>query len=118
MKVHAKVADVRISPRKALRVAALIRGKMATDALDILSYLPNKPARILRKLVASALANAMNNFDRSREEMRVERVDVGKGIHFRRVHPRARGRAFLIKRPTSTLRVVLQSREETHGAES
>jgi large subunit ribosomal protein L22 len=103
----ASVKYLRLSPQKTLRVAHHVRGKNVKEALAILQHLPHKPARFLRKLIQSAVANAEHNFEYDPDRLVVSRIDVGRGFYLRRVQPRARGRAFLIRRPTTNLRVTL-----------
>ncbi|MHA2620673.1 MAG: 50S ribosomal protein L22 [bacterium JZ-2024 1] len=103
----ARVKYLRLSPQKTLRVVHHIRGKPVKEALAILRHLPHKPARHLLKLLKSAIANADHNLEYDPENLVVARVDVGRGFYLRRVHARARGRAFLVRRPTTNLRITL-----------
>lgn len=103
----ASVRYLRLSPSKTLRVVQHIRGKPAKEALAILQHLPHKPARFLEKLLKSAMANAEHNLEYDPDRLVVVRVDVGRGFYFRRIVPRARGRAFLIRRPTTNLKITL-----------
>ncbi len=109
MEVSAHIPVVRASPKKATRIAQLIRGKKVSEARNILLFLPHKLARVLYNLLQSAIANAENNFDLAREDLIVRRVDVGRVYFLRRVKARARGRGTLNKRPTCFLRVVVEA---------
>ncbi len=102
----------RISARKVRLVADLVRGKYADEALDILKYQPQRGARMLEKVLQSAVGNAQDpeqNGGRSYkiEDLVVTDVQVGPGPMFKRVRPRARGMAFMIKKRTSHISVGL-----------
>lgn len=115
---QAGIRHVRISPRKVQKVAALIRRKPAVEAVSILEFTPNKAADILSKLLKSAMANAENNHDLTKEDLVVSRIDIGKGFHFRKFQTRARGRGTLIQSATTRLRIVLEEKEAGRGTES
>lgn len=111
-KVKAQARWVKISPRKLARVVETVRGKSALEALNILKFMPQKGARILEKVVQSALANAKNNYKLKEENLIVHEAYVNQGITMKRWQPRARGRAFPIHKRTSHLTVWVQPREE------
>jgi len=103
---------VRISPRKVRPLADLVRGKFADDALDILRYHPNRGARMLEKLIRSAIGNAQDP-EQSKDAPKVDslfvaEVRVDGGPMYKRIRPRARGMAFSIKKRMSHLHVVLE----------
>jgi len=93
-------------------IADLVRGKFAEDALNILRYQPHRGARMLEKVIRSALGNAQ---DPEQTEGRTVNVDllvvadvrVDGGPMFKRIQPRARGMAFMIKRRMSHIKVKL-----------
>lgn len=98
----------RISPRKVQLVVDLIRGKNVSEALAILSLTPNRPARVLTKLINSAVANGEAGkevSDVDRFAIRSIRVDPGPML--KRYMPRARGRATMIRKRTSHISVIL-----------
>jgi len=97
----------RISPRKARLMADLIRGKFADEALDILKFQPQRGARMLEKVLKSALANAEDRRETKLEELMVTDVRVDQGPMFRRMRPKARGMASIIKKRTSHIKVTL-----------
>lgn len=103
---------VRMSPIKARRVVNLIRGKPVREALAILRFLPNKPARIVSKVLRSAVANATNNYDMHEDALYVARAYVDQGPVLKRWNPRARGRADIIRKPTAHVTVVVAERGE------
>jgi large subunit ribosomal protein L22 len=98
----------RISPRKVRPLADLIRGKRADEALDILRYQPHRGARMLEKVLHSAMANAEDRRAQNLARLRVVDVRVNEGPMFRRLHPRARGMAAILKRRMSHIHVALK----------
>ena len=106
----------RISPTKVRPLADMIRGKFADEALDILKFQPHRGARLLEKVVQSALGNARdpeNPENRGRmvetDRLIVSEAIVDGGPMFKRIRPRARGMAFGIKKRTSHIRVTLEA---------
>ena len=112
IKVKARAKWVRIAPRKLDRVVKLVRGKLARSALQELKFMPQKGARILEKVLASAVANARNNHKLSEEDLVVCQAYVNKGLNMKRWRPRARGRVNQILKRGSHLTVELESKEE------
>ncbi len=110
MEVKAAVKYVRVSPLKVRNAVRLIRGRQVDEAICILDLVRKRSAKEVRKVLKSALSNAQNNFDLSRESLYVKEAVVGKGPAFKKVKPRARGRADLVKRRTSHIAVTLESR--------
>jgi large subunit ribosomal protein L22 len=109
--IKAKSKWVKSSDRKLSRVIELIRGKSAREALTLLKFLPQKGARIVEKVLKSAMANAKNNFKLEENSLVVHEAYANKGVIMRRFQPRARGRAFPIKKKTSHVTVCLTSVE-------
>ena len=87
----------RISARKVRPLADLIRGKHADEALDILRYQPQRGARLLEKVLKSALGNAEDRRAPNVSDLVVIDCRVDGGPMFKRIRPRARGMAFMIK---------------------
>lgn len=106
--VKARVKWVKSSPRKIQRVADLVRGKSAAEALVLLKFMPQKGARILEKVIKSAVANAKNNYKLDEAGLKIKELYVNKGIVMKRWQPRARGRAFPIKKRSSHVTVCLE----------
>ncbi|MGQ0590556.1 MAG: 50S ribosomal protein L22 [Sphingosinicella sp.] len=100
--------QIRGSAQKLGLVAALIRGKNAGEALSILSFSPKAMARDVRKVLASAIANAENNHNLDVDSLVVAEASVGKSISMKRFTPRARGRASRIVKPFSKVRIVVR----------
>lgn len=108
----ARVRHIRVTPQKARRVIALIKGKQAEEALAILKFAPQSASEPVYKLVASAMANARVTADKDGEflddrDLYVANVYVDEGTTLKRFRPRAQGRAFQIKKRTSHITVVL-----------
>ncbi|MFM8578275.1 MAG: 50S ribosomal protein L22 [Planctomycetaceae bacterium] len=99
----------RISARKVRALADLVRGKHADDALDILRFQPQRGARLLEKVIRSALGNAEHDQAAGIDDLIVSDARVDEGPTFKRIRPRARGMAFGIKRRTAHIRVSLDA---------
>jgi large subunit ribosomal protein L22 len=99
----------RISARKVRPLATLIRGKHADEALDLLRYQPQRGARYLEKVLKSALGNAEDQRAPSMQDLVVVDARVDDGPMFKRVRPRARGMAFMIKKRMSHIRIKVDS---------
>jgi len=98
----------RISARKVRPLATMVRGKYADDALDVLKYQPERGARMLEKVIRSALGNAEDRRARDIQALRIVDVRVDGGPMFKRIRPRARGMAHVIKRRTAHISVELE----------
>ena len=107
MSFQASHRFARISAQKVRPLANMIRGKFADEALDILRYQPQRGARLLEKVIKSALANAEEQRSRNIKNLRVVDARVDGGPMFKRIRPRARGMAHVIKKRTSHLRIEL-----------
>jgi large subunit ribosomal protein L22 len=105
--IKAKAKWVRSSPRKIKRVIDAVSGKSPHEVLAVLRFMPHKGARILEKVIKSALANAKNNYKLDEAGLKIKEMYVNKGIIMKRWQPRARGRAFPIKKRTAHVTVVL-----------
>ncbi len=96
-----------ISARKVRPLADLVRGKFADEALDILRYQPHRGARMLEKVIHSALANAEDRRAQNLNDLMIIDVRIDGGPMFKRLQPKARGMASVIKRRMSHIRVAL-----------
>ncbi|MDI6632052.1 MAG: 50S ribosomal protein L22 [Bacillota bacterium] len=103
---------LRVPPRKARQVVDLIRGKKVGEALSILRFIPQKGARMVEKVVRSAVANAEHNYDLIANELVVLRAYVDQGPSLKRYRARAYGRANIIRRRTSHITIVVGERKE------
>ena len=108
----AVATTVRGSPQKLNLVAALIRGKKAGDALNILTFSKKGMAVDVRKVLASAIANAENNHNLDVDALVVKEASVGKSIVMKRFATRGRGKSTRIIKPFARLRVVVREQQE------
>lgn len=106
----AKARFVRISASKARRVIDLVRGKSVAEALDILRWAPQGASEPVAKVIASAAANAQNNDGLDPATLVVAAVYADEGPTAKRIRPRAQGRAFRIRKRTSHITVIVESR--------
>jgi large subunit ribosomal protein L22 len=108
MRTTAQARFVRVSARKARLVLDQIRGKGVGEALATLSYTPRAAARLIEKVLRSAVANAEHNHQvRNLDDLRVVHAVADGGPSLKRVQPRAMGRAFFIKHRTSHLTIAV-----------
>lgn len=106
----ARARFVRVSATKARRVIDLVRGKPVADALDILRWAPQAASEPVAKVIASAAANAQNNDGLDPSTLVVATIHADEGPTAKRIRPRAQGRAFRIRKRTSHITVILESR--------
>ena len=109
---------IRGSAQKLNLVAALIRGRKVGDALNILQFSTKAMAVDVRKVLASAIANAENNHNLDVDALIVKEASVGKALVMKRFTPRARGRAARIEKPFSRLRVIVREMGDDVGSEA
>ena len=96
-----------MSPRKVAVVAALVRGRSVDEALTILEHTPRRSAVSVRKVIASAKANADHNHNLKPATLQITEITVTPGPRFRRYRPAAHGRALPFQHRTSHIRVVV-----------
>lgn len=106
----AKARFVRVSATKARRVIDLVRGKSVEEALDILRWAPQAASEPVAKVIASAAANAQNNDGLDPTTLVVATIHADEGPTAKRIRPRAQGRAFRIRKRTSHITVIVESR--------
>lgn len=99
-----------ISATKARRVIDLVRGKSVEDALDILRWAPQQASDPVAKVIASAAANAQNNEGLDPTTLVVATIMADEGPTAKRIRPRAQGRAYRIRKRTSHITVIVESR--------
>ncbi len=109
----AKHKGARIRAQKVRPLADLVRGKFVDDALDILRYQPHRGARMLEEVIKSAVGNATDPDQNSGRRVSVSNLLVGEvrvdgGPMFKRIRPRARGMAFMIRKRMSHIHVTLE----------
>jgi large subunit ribosomal protein L22 len=112
MEVKASAPSLPISPQKIRLVCDQVRGKDAQQAITILRFMPQKGAEFIRKLVASALANAENNFELNADDMYVKTIYANESFRLKRMKAGARGRYKPRIRRYSSVTVILDEREE------
>jgi large subunit ribosomal protein L22 len=110
MEASAKLKFARLSPQKTRLIVDMVRGKGVQEALNILTFSPQRPADVVAKLVRSAIANAEQKGVADVDRLFVKSVSVDKGPVLKRFMPRAQGRATRILKPTSHITVVLDEK--------
>ena len=113
MAFRAKHRYARISARKVRPLADLVRGRYADEALDILRYQPQRGARMLEKVIRSALGNAQDPEQNAGRTVNVDQLvvieaRVDNGPMFKRLRPRARGMAYFVKKRMSHIHIALE----------
>lgn len=108
--VKAFARYIHVSPQKLRLLADLVRSSPVDAALQQLKFSPRKAALPLTKVINSAVANAVHNFDLKKEDLFIKTLTVDGGPVIKRYEPRAQGRAFMIRKRTSHINVVLESR--------
>ena len=112
----AKLSNARVSSRKAGFVLDAIRGKGVEEAIGIVTYSPRYASKLIKKLIESAVANAKNNNNMDEEKLYVAECFAGNATNYKRMHPRAQGRAYSILKRNSHITVILDERKELEKA--
>ena len=107
MQVAAKHRYARIASQKARLVADQIRGKSVGEALKVLEFSPKRAAKLLRKVLESAIANAEHNNGADVDELKVKAIVVDEGPHMKRWMARAKGRGARILKRTSHISITV-----------
>ena len=107
MNVAAKLYGVRLSAQKGRLVADLVRGQPIASALNILTFTPKKGAKIIKKVLESAIANAEHNDGADVDELKVETIYLDKATNLRRFTARAKGRGNVILKQTCHIHVTV-----------
>ena len=107
MQTQAILRGVRLSAQKGRLMADLIRGKPVEQALNTLQFAPQKSAKILRKVLESAIANTEHNDGADVDELKVTTVHVEKGASLRRFDARAKGRGVRIEKQTCHIYITV-----------
>nr|YP_010620417.1 ribosomal protein L22 [Cicca acida]WAX37393.1 ribosomal protein L22 [Cicca acida]WJJ69811.1 ribosomal protein L22 [Cicca acida] len=103
---------IRMSPHKARRIIDQIRDCSYEDALMILDFMPYRARHPIIKLVYSAASNGNHNKDFDKTSLVISKAEVNEGTTIKRLKPRARGRSYLIKRPTCHITIVVTTLDE------
>ena len=106
----AKLSYARVSVQKACFVLDAIRGKDVNTAIGILTYNPRYASAVVKKLLESAIANAENNNQMSRDNLYIAECYASEGPIMKRVHPRAQGRAYRIEKRMCHITIVLDEK--------
>ncbi len=109
-RAHHRFADV--SARKLRPFATLIRNRPADEALELLRFLPNKSARLLEQVLKSALGNAEDRGATDIDDLIVVESRVDGGPMLKRIMPRARGTAYVIRRRLAHIHVTLSDLQD------
>lgn len=110
--MRATLTNFRQPPRKVRLLADLIRGRKVKQVLVELDFIGKKASLPIKKLLTSAVANAENNFQISRDNLFIKSIRVDKGLVMRRSLPRARGRATPLRHRTSHIAIELADASE------
>ena len=110
--MKATLHSVRIAPKKANLIALLVRGMSVPDAVEALRLTHKKGARIIEKLLLSAMANASHNDKQNPQQMVIKSIVVNQGTAYRRGMPKARGQTRPYRKFLSHIDVVLGYVEE------
>ena len=111
MEIQALTRYARMSPKKVREVANEIQGRSVPEALDLVTLIPRKSARLLAKTLKSAVANAENNHNLSADDLFVVDAIANEGPTIKRYQPRAQGRAFPIHKPMTHITIVVADQE-------
>ena len=107
LETKASLRGVRLSAQKGRLVADQVRGKPVEQAIDILAFSPKRGAKIIRKVVESAIANAEHNDGADIDLLRVKAIHVEEGTSLKRFAARAKGRGNRILKPTCHIYVTV-----------
>ena len=107
MEAKAQARYLRLAPMKVRLLVRMISGRPVSEAEALLRFTPSRAARAVEKVLKSAIANAENNLELDRATLVVSRATVDQGPVTKRMHPRARGRADVVRRPSSHVTVVV-----------
>ncbi len=112
METAARLKFARISPQKARLVADQVRGQSVEKALDVLKFSPKKAAKIVGKVLESAIANAEHNEGADIDELSITQIYIDAGPSMKRIRPRAKGRANRIIKRTSHITLMVGDGEK------
>ena len=102
---------LRVSPIKTRRAVDIIRGKDLLEARRVLAFTPLRCARLVSKVLESAVANATHNFDLPEDRLYVHKATVDEGLRIKRWNPRAYGRANRIVKPTAHVTIIVRAKD-------
>jgi large subunit ribosomal protein L22 len=111
MEVRAVAKFVRVQPRKVRQIAREVRGRSAVRAADLLRFHPGKGAKVLAKVIRSAVANAQENHGADPDTLKISDIQINEGPVIKRIQARAMGRAYRIEKKMSHITVVVEEGE-------
>jgi len=111
MEVKAIARDTKASPRKVRLLVNMVRGKKVEEALTILKFAPTPTAKVVAKVIKSAVANAENNYQLTPSDLRITKIFADEARTLKRFRPQARGRANRILKRSSHITVVVSEVE-------
>lgn len=112
IQVQAIANNIRISPQKVRLIVNQIKKISPQKSIAILDHVPQKASKPLKNVIASAIANAKNNYGLEVDSLTFKEVNVNKGQVFKRFRAVARGRAHSILKRTANIKVVLEGEEK------
>ena len=112
MEVRAVARDTGISPRKVRLLVDMVRGRGVDEVLTMLRFAPSPAARVVAKVVKSAIANAENNFQMTPSDLRIVGIFADEARTLKRFRPQARGRASPILKRSSHITVIVAEQEK------
>lgn len=118
MEVKALAKNIRVQPRKVRLLSSEIKGKNAAYSASRLQFHKSKGARVLRKVILSAIANAVENHGMSDESLYIRKIEVDEGPRYKRIQARAMGRANRILKRTSHIAVFVEEQEKGNTGDS
>jgi large subunit ribosomal protein L22 len=107
MEVRAKITNQRTSPQKVRLIANEVRGNSVGKAIDKLTFSTKKSAKVVKKVLESAISNAENNFGLDIDTLKVSTIFVDQGVTLKRFRARAKGRGTRILKRTSHITVIV-----------
>ena len=111
MEVRAVSKNTGVPPRKARLLLDMVRGKTVDEALTVLQFLPSPTARIVSKVIKSAVANAESVFEMAPSDLKIVEIFADEARTLKRFRPRARGRVSPIIKRSSHITVIVREQE-------
>ncbi len=111
MEVRAVAKNTGIPASKVRPLVNMVRGKMVDEALTLLQFTPTPKAKLVSKLVRSAVANAENNFQMDPADLKIVSIFADEARGMRRYRPRSRGRVSPIRKRSSHITVIIAEQE-------
>lgn len=112
MEIRAEARYIRRSPRKVRLVADMVRGKMVGEALVLLKFVSQAAAEPVAKVIASAAANAVKNFNQKETDLVIKKIVVDEGPRYKRRDRSRRAMRFgIIQKKTCHLKVILEGKD-------